>query len=580
MGYESKKEPEIHQTSSNYQSAPAICGIIIAVISIYFTVKRIVNNEHTSITTYPMDYTAENIGPNDEENAILDHPIVPVYKYPRISLEEVRAELAREQDEGNKQNSESSKDIDIAIATQSNWIPHDFPSDVNPNTLEHLFHPLYQNTEFYRRFITESDANWTAQLLKSKAIYNASLYDTLPICLQSLNRLDGYGYRNWRDAQVHYMAHQMSCSVAIHWGQLRLCPFPGGEAADVYNIFAVLFYDNSNFVASHIGWKSFSDTSKYPPLHSYNQWFAGKGHAMYDLNGPFINGSQSIIDNANANIIPAIESRAHGLIWPQTAKQYDKELNVVNDASILDTDIDHEFAELIGVNGAMDIRPVLNYYGLMVMHLRYKWRQMIVEYIEQNWKDKLVIAYHVQMDNKADSGFKGYIEQIIGTLQHILCKENNFDIVEQKSIVVYISTDAGAGTFVNDLQTFMDELKTKVNDLKNNMTNAHAFESIEVALREQMRLPFGNGHVVDRRDKLDNMDECAELVANIQIDAELLGLSDILILPSTHGLYKSTYTRLSRALMMKRYKIICKTMKNQEFVCKNFETKTTVALKL
>ncbi len=45
-------------------------------------------------------------------------------------------------------------------------------------------------------------------------------------------------------------------------------------------------------------------------------------------------------------------------------------------------------------------KPIVKHYGLMVQHLRYKWRKVIVDFLETNWKDKFVIAYHVQMGNK------------------------------------------------------------------------------------------------------------------------------------------------------------------------------------
>ena len=70
------------------------------------------------------------------------------------------------------------------------------------------------------------------------------------------------------------------------------------------------------------------------------------------------------------------------------------------------------------------------------------------------------------------------------------------------------------------------------------------------------------------------------------IDSEILGYGDILLLP-----YVSTFTRLSRALMMKRKKIICHSVKNghstidpknkiAEWHCKNFKTQQEFHYKL
>ena len=570
--YPLKKNKNDEKNSNSYCmiTVTGIGGAIIIIITIIFTVMEIMNNRNTSITAYPINYNDNNNNNDNDNNNGNIMEKNPNYVYPRISLDEVRAEIQRAR---AKETEMAQEMINLALETQLSYIPLDLPSDfdINSDSID-LIDKYFKETEFYQRWRNSGDIEWTKKLSSSIAIYNESLYNNLPICVHISNRQNGFGYRNWRDGQIHFMTQLMSCTLAIHWGWIDFCPSQTKGSKDVYNIFEILFYNNYNFAASHKRYNTFSNTEKYPVLTSFNQYLAGRAYVIYDLEDKsFINNSKLIIENANKNILP---SKSQGINWPKTANKYDKNLNIVQqDIQMVDKDIDAAFGELIGWNGAINIIPVLDYYGLMVQHLRYKYRKIIVDFIEENWKNKFVISYHLQIGNGDNSNFQVLDEQIIDSLKYLLTNNNEI-IIDNKDIVIYISTDCGQGSV---LQNFMNEIKTKIDDLIKNI-DGYNIENINILLREQERVEFGKGHPFESKHQIDDMEKCVDIISNIQIDAELLGLGDILVLPSRKQ-YSSTFTRLSRALMMKRHKTICRCV-NKQFHCKNFDTKTTVSFSL
>lgn len=237
-------------------------------------------------------------------------------------------------------------------------------------------------------------------------------------------------------------------------------------------------------------------------------------------------------------------------------------------------DIDPEFAELLGWNGGMDVRPVLDYYGLMVVHLRYRWRKRIVEFVDKMFTDKFVIGFHVQIGNRVPTVFGNMVDQIVSATQYLLGNGGNaaleLPINDGQDILVYISTDCGDGSALN---RFMESVRIKVKELQFDNRG-----EIVVELREnQKRLPEGMGHSMESSYQMPSMADCIEILAEAQIDAEVLGLTDVLVLPSLAGKYSSSFTRLSRALMMMRHRTICKGITASDFQCKNFETKQKTA---
>lgn len=231
-----------------------------------------------------------------------------------------------------------------------------------------------------------------------------------------------------------------------------------------------------------------------------------------------------------------------------------------------------EFANLIGWNGGMGIRPVLNYYGLEVVHLRYRWRKVVVDYVESAFAKQFVIGFHVQMGNAVPPIFGNMADQIVSATQYLLGNGGaaalSLPIADGQQIAVYISTDCGGG---DALQNFLQSVRSKVGALQFDAKRG----AVLVRMRVQQRMPEGEGHAMESRRKMATMENCIEVFANAQIDAELLGLTDVLVLPSMTGKYDSSFTRLSRALMMQRHKTICKGNSPTSFDCKNFETKHT-----
>ena len=198
--YGSKKDDG--QNNCCMIAVTTIGGLFVIIVTVFLTAKEILNNNHTTITAYPMNYNnnEENGATEGSNNDILDFLNKNEnYMYPRISLEEVRREIEKSK---AAQNAEKQKETEAGLKAQLSIIPKDFPSDSDPNTMTDIISTLFKDTEFYKRFRTEGDTEWTLRLSKSKAIYNESKYDELPICIQQSNQHNGYGYRIWRDGQV------------------------------------------------------------------------------------------------------------------------------------------------------------------------------------------------------------------------------------------------------------------------------------------------------------------------------------------------------------------------------------------
>jgi len=277
------------------------------------------------------------------------------------------------------------------------------------------------------------------------------------------------------------------------------------------------------------------------------------------------------------NILLESDKR-EGMVWPEmSANKYNRDLQVTETMTsdqLMVEEIDMEYATLLGWNGGMNIRPVLDYYGLMVTHLRYKWRKRVVDHMESEFKDKFVIGFHVQIGNKdTPPMFLSMSDTIVSVVQYLLGDTGAVGIRTKfgQNVLVYLSTDCGNGEALNE---FVESVRNKVGELKFSEDRGE----IEVTLREQeKKLPEGMGHAMESHYQMDSMEDCIEGLANAQMDAEILGLTDVLVLPTTTGKYRSSFTRLSRALMMMRHKTICKGNSPTEFVCKNFDNEDTAS---
>jgi len=565
------KSKKDHDSSNCIATVTVILGAIVVVMTVGFTVMEIVHNRNTQIRAYPVD-------PNEVRQSAADSAIIKPPPYPGPSTEAIKAELER-----SKQHQESIANGDGGAntvpasvpntapqsASSRQSIPQDFPPDHDMNTMTDLIGTVFKNTEFFRRFRGEGVIAWTEHLSHSKAIYNDSLYDDLPICVQVTNTKSGYGYRVWRDAQVHYHSSLMSCTMAVHWGQIPICP-----PADDVNMFEFLFYSNFDFAASHRTLSELNDAARFQPIGPYNEYFSGAAKVMYDLDGPFIAGNMNIVANAEEHILVNSDKR-EGMLWPEKATKYDRNrIAVVADMMLNVGDIDPEYANVIGWNGGMAVRPVLNYYGLEVVHLRYRWRKKVVDFLEEEFRGKFVIGFHVQMGNGIPPIFGNMADQIVSVTQYLLGPIGsvalNLPIKGEQPILVYISTDCGGGEALNN---FINSVRFKVNALQFDDGRG----PVTVNLRVQKRLPEGNGHPMQSGGghTTATFETCVEIFANGQMDAEILGLTDVLVLPAITGKYTSSFTRLSRALMMQRHKTICKGNSPSDFECKNFEGKQT-----
>eukprot|EP01084_Bolivina_argentea_P055037 100924_1 len=399
-----------------------------------------------------------------------------------------------------------------------------------PNLLLHQISNIYK--EFGRRFFDEINmhSNWIELL-------NKPHINHINICIHILDNQGGLGNRIYRDPALYFLAYTHNCTLSLHWGKCQIYD----------NYFNNLFEDSFELVAS-----------TWPHLRSFGTLFAVPSHPTIQYVPihtkvlkilPFTDIIVEIHNNSNYNERSIYEDYQ----FPET------------DYKWIDTDINRKYAELRPWSGFTVLYPTLRMYGLLVQQLRPIFRVEMAQYVQQKYSNKFVIAIHL----RTGIGEKGYnrgppeVEDIFHQIEFILGT-----VLSDKDIL-------GGNKFVNNgkIGFFVatdnaDVFKDIKNDTKllgrySNDTFTRTATEVEWTKDGKPTSTFGKDFQTSN---------CVNDAKNAYIDSELLGFSDLLLLP-----FVSTFTKLSRALMMKRKKIICIGRRNRNtwmshYSCQNFET--------
>ena len=225
-------------------------------------------------------------------------------------------------------------------------------------------------------------------------------------------------------------------------------------------------------------------------------------------------------------------------------------------------------------NQHMEYRNVQRFHGLLVKYLQPMWRIKSIKFIEKEFSGdserKFVIGTHLRYGNgeqfdkfhREMSNIHEIVDQFIIILKKFLEKSEN-RWISISNIKIFIASD----TFAS-IQLFRKLVINCIPDFKYN----------QIVSLPQTRLTKGFGHLFSLASRTDKSfsDEtikkkdkekvdCIANMADVYLDSEILGFSDLLILPIA-----STYTRLARLLMIKRRKQVCIAQRDIKFTNKSF----------
>lgn len=272
-------------------------------------------------------------------------------------------------------------------------------------------------------------------------------------------------------------------------------------------------------------------------------------------------------------------------------------------------------------NSLMEYEPIARFFGLLVLNLNKKYRDKAIKFVDKEFTNYFVFGVHIRIGNgEKFAGSRGRIKYVIKSYMGQLLNETsmiindtvnnmhdynyNYSVKEDyhtnnhtkhthvhdqwSNIKIYIATDT-----IDAIDYISNFFQRKLNLTKNQI--------VYLPQSKQSILPEGVGHLYTPHqhlwsgknlsdtnitkhvfgkknyNKIENQGDiminfkqieknasanetridCVENIANGYLDSEILGFTDMLILPTI-----STLTRHSRLLMYKRKKTIC-IIKNQ-----------------
>ena len=414
-----------------------------------------------------------------------------------------------------------------------------------------------QYSEFNQRFFMDISMNSAWIDILAEPNINSS---TSNVCLHMLDDMGGFGNRLFRDPVAFFLAYMHQCTFADHWGYCQ----------NHTNFFGDLFVDSYELIAC-----------KYPTTeHSLNRNIK----ATYILDNISIDNGYKLlpIHGEIQKILPYTTILVHYAENASDGYEYDQNTiwthyPLPEKDILFDADIDEHYAELRPWNAYLKWFPVLRYYGLLVQQLRYKHRMEIVQFLQRYFKDKFVITLHLRT-GRGEVAFNRYVPSDLDIMYQI---ENVLTRVFAHADISRYGDIRRFGFFVaSDFKGSVDIIRRLVKEKWNQMTmhanishdvnidgmdidwNEIVFTKTNVKWTNQSESTFGKG---------EQENDCVDDAKNVYVDSELLGYGDVLLLP-----YVSTFTRLSRALVMKRKKIICHSVVNarkheQSWFCKDFK---------
>ena len=221
------------------------------------------------------------------------------------------------------------------------------------------------------------------------------------------------------------------------------------------------------------------------------------------------------------------------------------------------------------MRGLYQYKPIINFYGLLVKQLKSIFRNKAIDFINKEFKDYFVIGIHVRVGNGEPLIQQKRIvpsAQMIANYTYFFIK---FFINGNKTNLLPNDIDKVKLFISTDTLSAVDEIKMFLHNRDIN---------VSVVSLPQVRMPVGHGFIYRSpgiNTKSNNQIDCIGNAAGVYLDMEILGFTDLLIIPVA-----SSFSRLARVLMIKREKIICVTQENgnyrlpnkTQFVCRDFKT--------
>lgn len=246
--------------------------------------------------------------------------------------------------------------------------------------------------------------------------------------------------------------------------------------------------------------------------------------------------------------------------------------------------IEGEWFSMRPIVSDMSFFGVQRFYGLVVKNLHSIWRDKAIKFFEKEFRGYYIIGTHLRFGNGENFGYfkrqigitindiaKQFILllQNINNIQQVSINNNTALKINISKIKIFIATD----TF-----SMIDTLRDQI------VNNVKGFKKAQIISLPQTRVSPNTGHLFSlARAMMKNSSvamnttkiDCVDTMAMSYLDSEILGLTDFLILP-----IGSTFTRLSRLLIIKRRKNLCIALNDNanRWKCINFGTYTNYSI--
>ena len=460
------------------------------------------------------------------------------------------------------------------------------------------FNEYIAGTEWKRRW-NECKMWWLDHInLGNISGANKNDDDKNNICLYNIDdKKGGIGNKMIRQSIGFFVTSISNCKLSINWGwpdDKCIDPKIANSNSSInpknLNIFAFIFENNPFFTSVDIdsnsrqrlkGSIAHHEITGLSQYYVTNQWrrYNSDNNKIYNLN------ENSYCDNDNTNST-GTNNVCKKLIFPKyLAKDewmflfdkynYKKNCTLETYLTLIhSTYKDHykygmiddyfikhrigkRFFNIRARNAHMEYLNIQQYFGLLVKYLKFKYRLQAIQFIENNFKNSFVIGIHLRLGNgeiftKYHRDIANIYEIVdqFGMIMVTLLNMNNINsTISLKNIKIFIATDT-----LNAIDILSNLLMKNFNLNKNQIVHLSQLNA-----EMNNRVPNGAGHlyslsdrITDNKTLIKNKIDCVSNIGYTYLDSEILGFTDMLILP-----IGSTFTRLSRLLMIKREKILC-----------------------
>ena len=456
-------------------------------------------------------------------------------------------------------------------------------------------------SEWHRRW-NECDKIWLDSLNNLPKLRKAS--DSVPVdhynysdtCFYNPDNLrGGIGNKFERQSLAFLHASHNYCKLGISWGWFEskcLDPIPYIESIQTgthknpinynfnRNLFEYIWNDNLEF-------RAFVNTSR--DKNENKQIMSGSARNTIDENWLKYYKKIDGVHKLNAQFYLLTYDFYNTFIYKKI-EHLRNDFDFVN-KTFCYQNLDNEWFFMRPYLSYMSFFAVQRFYGLLVKNLHSIWREKTIQFMKNEFEGYFIIGTHLRFGN--GENFTYYGRDIGSTGDHIA---RQFIVLLQNinNVLPFIGNDKYQLPTINAKNTKLavDISKIKIFIASDTLSiidiirkqianNVKGFKEEQIISLPQTRLPPRYGHLFSikqvinssyiangnangkERKKID----CVDNMASAYLDSEILGFSDFLILPIA-----STYTRLSRLLILKRKKNLCVRTENNGNIwkCINF----------